>query len=115
MGRGRIDGDPQGVTRMCISWFAKPREGGCLEGRSAGPGGTSCAHGQPETTSSSRWALGSRVASAGLQDYSNVRGSERILGFTVRMDDQGHLGGSPVEHLPLAQGVIPESRDRVPH
>ena len=24
---------------------------------------------------------------------------------------QGYLGGSVVEHLPLAQGVIPESRD----
>ena len=28
---------------------------------------------------------------------------------------EGRLGGSEVEHLPLAQGVIPESRDRVPH
>ena len=27
----------------------------------------------------------------------------------------GHLGGSAVEHLPLAQSVIPESWDRVPH
>ena len=27
----------------------------------------------------------------------------------------GRLGGSAVEHLPLAQGVIPEFRDRVPH
>ena len=27
----------------------------------------------------------------------------------------GHLGGSVVEHLPLAQGVILESWDRVPH
>ena len=27
----------------------------------------------------------------------------------------GHLGGSAVEHLSSAQGVIPESRDRVPH
>ena len=27
---------------------------------------------------------------------------------------QGHLGGSAAEHLPLAQGVIPESQDRVP-
>ena len=26
----------------------------------------------------------------------------------------GRLGGSAVEHLPLAQGVIPESLDRVP-
>ena len=27
----------------------------------------------------------------------------------------GHLGGSVVEHLPLAQVMILESRDRVPH
>ena len=27
----------------------------------------------------------------------------------------GHLGGSAVEHLPSAQGVIPEFRDGVPH
>ena len=25
------------------------------------------------------------------------------------------LGGSAVEHLPLAQGVMPETRDQVPH
>ena len=28
---------------------------------------------------------------------------------------QGRLGGSMVWRLPSAQGVIPESRDRVPH
>ena len=28
---------------------------------------------------------------------------------------EGHLGGSVVEHLPSAQGVIPGSWDRVPH
>ena len=27
---------------------------------------------------------------------------------------QGHLGGSAVEHLPRAQGMIPDSPDRVP-
>ena len=27
----------------------------------------------------------------------------------------GRLGGSGIEHLPSAQGVIPESRNRVPH
>ena len=27
----------------------------------------------------------------------------------------GSSGGSAVQHLPLAQGVILESRDRVPH
>ena len=33
----------------------------------------------------------------------------------IKKDLQGHLGGSMVEHLPLAQGVIPGSWDRVPH
>ena len=28
---------------------------------------------------------------------------------------QGRLGGSVVEHLPLAQGMIPGSWDQVPH
>ena len=28
---------------------------------------------------------------------------------------RGSLGGSGVEHLPLAQGVILETQDRVPH
>ena len=28
---------------------------------------------------------------------------------------EGRLGGSGVEHLPVAQVVIPGSRDRVPH
>ena len=28
---------------------------------------------------------------------------------------KGRLGGSVVEHLTLAQGMIPESWDRVPH
>ena len=27
----------------------------------------------------------------------------------------GHLGGSAVDSLPLAQGIIPQSRDQVPH
>ena len=27
----------------------------------------------------------------------------------------GHLGGSVVEHLPLAQDLIPEFWDQVPH
>ena len=29
--------------------------------------------------------------------------------------DPGQLGGSAVERLPSAQGVIPESWDRIPH
>ena len=35
--------------------------------------------------------------------------------LSSELDVPGHLGGSVVEHLPLTQGVIPESRDRVPH
>ena len=31
------------------------------------------------------------------------------------LNSQGCLGGSVVEHLPLAQGMIPGSWDRVPH
>ena len=38
-----------------------------------------------------------------------------LLWIYVRFSSTGHLGGSVVEHLPLAQGVIPGSWDRVPH
>ena len=34
---------------------------------------------------------------------------------TIKFLLSGWLGGSAVEHLPLAQGMIPESWDRVPH
>lgn len=37
------------------------------------------------------------------------------VGFNIKMLGVGRLGGSAVEHLPLAWGMIPESRDRVPH
>ena len=37
----------------------------------------------------------------------------RIGGTDIKTDRQGHLGGSVVEHLPLAQVVIPGSWDRV--
>ena len=33
----------------------------------------------------------------------------------MKINTLGHLGGSVVGHLPLAQGMIPESWDRVPH
>ena len=33
----------------------------------------------------------------------------------VKMEGEGRLGGSVVEDLPLAQGVIPESWDQVLH
>ena len=35
--------------------------------------------------------------------------------FKFKKERRGHLGGSEVEGLPLAQGVIPGSWDRVPH
>ena len=33
----------------------------------------------------------------------------------LKLRERGCLGGSVVEHLPLAQGVVLESRDRVLH
>ena len=33
----------------------------------------------------------------------------------LRTEDRGSLGGAVVWRLPLAQGVILETRDRVPH
>ena len=33
----------------------------------------------------------------------------------IRFSQCGHLGGSLVERLPLAQGVVLGSRDQVPH
>ena len=36
-------------------------------------------------------------------------------GFFIKGGDEGHLGGSVVEHLPLAQVMIPRSWDRVLH
>ena len=39
----------------------------------------------------------------------------RINKQNLKKENQGCLGGSVVEHLPLAQGVILESQDRVPH
>ena len=35
--------------------------------------------------------------------------------FCLELYQEGRPGGSAVERLPLAQGVIPESRGRVPH
>ena len=32
-----------------------------------------------------------------------------------KLPELGHLGGSAIEHLPLAQGVVPDSQDQVPH
>ena len=36
------------------------------------------------------------------------------MNFLTGMEESGFLGGSVVEHLPLAQGMILESRDQVP-
>ena len=43
--------------------------------------------------------------------------SNKLMRFSFRqyLDLFGYLGGSVVEHLPSIQGVILESRDRVPH
>ena len=38
-----------------------------------------------------------------------------VLLSWLKIPIQGHLGGAAVEHLPLAQGVILESQDGVPH
>ena len=38
-----------------------------------------------------------------------------MLAWTIYLDQEGHLGGSVVEHLPLAQVMILESQDRVPY
>uniref|UniRef100_A0A8C0SBR3 Spermatosis associated 1 n=1 Tax=Canis lupus familiaris TaxID=9615 RepID=A0A8C0SBR3_CANLF len=47
---------------------------------------------------------------------TNLPGMEaRVDGLTCSKTQQGHLGGSVVEHLPSAQGVILGSQDRVPH
>ena len=40
--------------------------------------------------------------------------SDKVFPFNM-VEFVGHLGGSVVEHLPSAQGVIPESRDGAPH
>ena len=36
---------------------------------------------------------------------------QEVLGKVAKIPYEGRLGGSAVEHLSLAQGVIPESRD----
>ena len=36
------------------------------------------------------------------------------IGNAFKQEEWGHQGGSMVEHLPSAQGVIPGSWDRVP-
>ena len=39
----------------------------------------------------------------------------KVIGDSTKGDIEGHLGGSVVEHLPLAQVVNPGSWDRVLH
>ena len=41
--------------------------------------------------------------------------TEPLSAVDFEWQHQGRLGGSAVERLPLAQGMIPESPDRVPH
>ena len=38
-----------------------------------------------------------------------------LIELSLNKKQQGCLGGSVVEHLPSAQGVIPELWDQVPH
>ena len=55
-------------------------------------------------------SLGQRQA---LNHWATRAAPEETL--LMKIWDKGHLGGSVVECLPLVQGVIPGSRDRVPH
>ena len=47
--------------------------------------------------------------------YSLIAQGQLFITSLKILDDLGHLDGSAVECLPSTQGVIPESRDRVPH
>ena len=49
------------------------------------------------------------------QELSKIHMKKQILPKDKESDKQGRLGGSVVEHLPLAQGMIPGSRDGVLH
>ena len=40
-------------------------------------------------------------------------GQQCVKYYSIKLE--GCLGGSAVEHLPLAQDGIPESQDQVPH
>ena len=44
--------------------------------------------------------------------FSEIK--EHNVSIDLKDSEKGHLGGSAVEHLPLAQGVILGSWDRVP-
>ena len=46
---------------------------------------------------------------------SSIPGTQNVCVCILNYEEPGRLNGSVVEHLPLAWGVIPESRDRVPH
>ena len=41
--------------------------------------------------------------------------SEGFKSAVYQVSEEGRLGGSAVERLPLTQGMIPGSWDRVPH
>ena len=43
-----------------------------------------------------------------------VNGSQSIQLHHLKKQSQGSLGGAAVWHLPLAQGAILETRDRIP-
>ena len=66
----------------------------------------------------------SEIAWAQRSDETSSRPPSRLvaglgpnlgLGAQQKFIDEGRLGGSAVEHLPLAQGMIPGFWDRVPH
>ena len=50
-------------------------------------------------------------------EIEGIHKGPTLEGAVVKLHQtiEGHLGGSEVEHLPLAQGVIPGSWDGVPH
>ena len=52
-----------------------------------------------------------------IQVYFNKKSSSdpTPVSAILNNQDKGHLGGSAVEHLPSAQGVILGSWDQVPH
>ena len=47
--------------------------------------------------------------------YAPQLGSTQIYKQINNKHEEGHLGGSVVEYLPLAQAMVPESWDQVPH
>ena len=68
---------------------------------------------QKNPISLSNFSLVNQRASCTLRSYTHSQKVEKNAYFNTLF--LGRLGGSAVDHLPLAQGVILESRDQVPH